>query len=751
MASQVRTLLALMVAITASMLHLAATLATEDRGSMIADTVPAVQKVIELLSDMSVKAVQGKHDEEVSYAAFDTWCKQETAQLSSTIQETTDSIESTEAEIEKLETEANALGEEKMDLKNNIANFEADKKTKKVERETALDDFLLSSRDYTESVEAIGRALDVLQKQNYDRSGTQVSLMQVSQMAMVPQEAKTMISSFLAKGLSILDGDDSATEAEGSKAAAPEAHAYEFQSSSIVTVLKGLQDKFKTELAKVQKEEVTAKNAHNLVMASLTSSIDSTQRDIQEKTQERESKLQKSAEGKRRNAGSVNVLVDDKKTLDDVTAECTEKGNTYKDNQSLRAEEIDAIKQAITVLKSQAVAGNAEKHLSLPQQAAARTTLLQIKSQEAAGERNSGVNRQVRDFLFAQGRQLRSQNLRVLSERMAANPFADVTKMVEDMISTLEKEATAESTRQAFCNKEIGMSKVTRTKLTEDIDELTAEIEQGKAFISSLTEEISTLAQEVANLEVMMGNATAMREDEKLKNTETIRDATEANAALQDAWRVLKEFYGLSSSPPAFVQVASVGDNDDLDAAAADLDKMIEATPAPTVPAAIVPAALVAAPAPSAEEAVFTPVPQKPVHKSEVYTGQQGMAGGVLGLIEVIQSDFANLRSQTEAAESTNQKLYQELMDGSRISKATKDKKIELNTLDRNSAQAHLQQSNADLKRTQDQMQAAEAYYAQLVPQCSNQGVTYQERAMARKAEIESLKEALKILSKEDI
>jgi len=47
----------------------------------------AVQKVIQMLGDMLATAKQEKHEEEVKYADFDTFCAQETADLKEDITE----------------------------------------------------------------------------------------------------------------------------------------------------------------------------------------------------------------------------------------------------------------------------------------------------------------------------------------------------------------------------------------------------------------------------------------------------------------------------------------------------------------------------------------------------------------------------------------------------------------------------------------------------------------------------------------
>jgi len=65
---------------------------------------------------------------------------------------------------------------------------------------------------------------------------------------------------------------------------------------------------------------------------------------------------------------------------------------------------------------------------------------------------------------------------------------------------------------------------------------------------------------------------------------------------------------------------------------------------------------------------------------------------------------------------------------------------------DKAAAEEKLQEDTKDLKGTQDELLAADRYYEKLVPQCIDQGQTWEERVAARESEIASLKEALKIL-----
>ena len=68
------------------------------------------------------------------------------------------------------------------------------------------------------------------------------------------------------------------------------------------------------------------------------------------------------------------------------------------------------------------------------------------------------------------------------------------------------------------------------------------------------------------------------------------------------------------------------------------------------------------------------------VFSDEPYQGMGGSSGGVVGMLEVIESDFARLESDTTSAEATAQKEYDEFMTDSKTDKTSKATDIEHKT-----------------------------------------------------------------------
>merc|ERR1719421_2360871 len=119
----------------------------------------AVQKVIQMLQDMQATAKKEKQEEAVKYAEFETFCKNEIADLKEDIKKAAEQIELLTSEIEKLTSDVEVLGKEIAELQSDVAGFEADLKAQTAQREKDHADFVAESTDFSESIDAIERAI----------------------------------------------------------------------------------------------------------------------------------------------------------------------------------------------------------------------------------------------------------------------------------------------------------------------------------------------------------------------------------------------------------------------------------------------------------------------------------------------------------------------------------------------------------------------------------------------------------------
>merc|ERR1719359_65869 len=116
-------------------------------------------------------------------------------------------------------------------------------------------------------------------------------------------------------------------------------------------------------------------------------------------------------------------------------------------------------------------------------------------------------------------------------------------------------------------------------------------------------------------------------------------------------------------------------------------------------------------------------------------------------MLEVIASDFARLESETTTAESAAAAAHKQFTNDSTRNKKVKTSELKHREGTKADKAASLQEAKKDLGTSQEELDAALAYFEKLKPSCVDAGVSYEDRVLARKEEIESLKEALKILN----
>jgi len=500
-------------------------------------------------------------------------------------------------------------------------------------------------------------------------------------MYVIPAETKSALDAFLSR--------DSEAD-ENLAVGAPEANAFEFQSQGLVDMLEKLQAKFIDERTAMEDMETNAKHAYEMLTQDLKAQIDKATEDRTEKSEFKAKALQAAADGKGDKEATTATRDEDTKYLNDLTATCEQKAAAFAERQTLRAEEIEAIQKAIEIIAGGAVSGAADKHL--PKLVQMKTSSL---AQLRAGTENPTQLR-VAVFLKNQAGKLNSRVLSVLATRVTADPMKKIKKMIKDLIVKLMEEAQQEAEQKGFCDAEMATNEQTRTEKAAAVETLSAEIDELTASVAKLTEEIVDLTAQVAGLGEAAAKATSIREEEKLKNAATIKDAQEAQTAVAQALAVLKDFYDKAAKATSFVQQQ------------------------PVAPA---------------------------IFDEEPYKGMGAENGGVVGMVEVIQSDFARLEAETTAAESENQKEYDQFMADTEIDKTSKTSDIEFKTTTKQNQEASLEEKKVDLEGTQKELATAMAYWEKLKPQCMDAVESYEDRVARRKAEIESLQEALKILT----
>merc|ERR1740130_1882975 len=281
---------------------------------------------------------------------------------------------------------------------------------------------------------------------------------------------------------------------------------------------------------------------------------------------------------------------------------------------------------------------------------------------------------------------LSSVVLQNLAAQVASNPFDKVVGMIKDLVAKLKEEAAAEAEHKAWCDEQLHDNKLKREKKTFKVNKLSANIEALIQDIASMGKKIQTLKEEQAEQTMAMSKATTVRTTEKSTNADTMADAQAGEAATKAALVVLKEFY---ASQGSFLQQAP---------------------------------------------------------EMAAYSGMSSAKGGVVGMLEVINSDFVRLAADTKASETAAAAEYNTFMTDAKGSKDSKHKLEVKTSLQKDQTEFESSQTSKDLESTQAELDKALEYQQNLKPVCLEVHVSYEERVAARKAELAALKEAYEIL-----
>merc|ERR1712008_427133 len=115
-----------------------------------------------------------------------------------------------------------------------------------------------------------------------------------------------------------------------------------------------------------------------------------------------------------------------------------------------------------------------------------------------------------------------------------------------------------------------------------------------------------------------------------------------------------------------------------------------------------------------------------------------GAGTSIIGILEVVESDFATGLAKEESQEEDAQTLYDEITQQNKVTKTMKDQDVKYKTAEVKS-----------LAKATAELSAVNEYYAKLKDRCIAKPETYEERKARRETEINGLKEALQVLETE--
>lgn len=651
-----------------------------------------IQKVIQMLQENKVKVIDDLKLEEEEMDKYLKFCDDEIDSLGYAIKVATRKISDLTAEVDDAHAQVRSLDDEIALTGRELAAKESEMMAAKQVRKKDRANFESVEKEMLTSVEALEKAI-VLVKRSMtgflqtqeggkpSRRKTKAFARKLASMlgpivnaAWVDKGTKTVLDGFLQ------DRDQEASkEDDDLELKAPEKAEKDKATGGIMQTLEDMKEKASETLSNARMEEMKANHNFQMMVASLESAMTLMQRKISDAKATKAALTEASGKAAGEVATAKKTKITDSMTMDRLKGECAISQTEWVERQKTAKDEIAAIDKAKAILTD-------------------RVKVLLIDSTDEPYESQTSVaddhqdaaqRKRLIDKLQSLGHKFGSYAMMEMASAAAQDPFAKIKGLVEEMIGKLVAAAQEEATQQAFCDEEKSKSKKEQEAKNLRFDDLKSRLDSASAMKAQLEDQIKELHAEIADIDKAAQEASEIRAANHATYLKSKKDFTEGASAVEEAIRVLKEYYASQST--SLIQKAS---------------------------------------------------------KSRPAFGgiQNDAASVIISILENSAQEFSRMLTEVEQEEAEYVAKFKERDVTLKASKKSKKDEIQSAESEIKVLNVQIQGDSEDIKMVTKELDAVMEYLDKLKPQCETKAMTYEEKKAKREDEIEGLKEALAIL-----
>jgi chromosome segregation ATPase len=663
-----------------------------------------IEKVMQMMVDLRVQSKKDGQEDELAHVKTSRHCSNEHESYTAKIASNNEKISELTDSIKGLEATTASLTEQIAKLEKELNKRTADQKKADGIRADEKAAFDQAESDFKDTISAINSALEGLKASKPALASVKKSVKTaaIAASAALSHADHQKIHAFLQQDEEPVAGTGRVRE-------------YDFKSGGVIELLEKLVHDFDTQLLDAQKAETNAVNSYDLSSQAQTASIEAAEKSKSKKEENLASDKSDLSSDKQDLNEEEADLKENTKTLKDKMKDCAQKANAYEARAEGRAGEQKAITTAIEILAKTAgvrppsydIAKKGSFFLQLAQSSDPRDKAVKLIMASAQLHKNAMMMRLAQQIKVQKG------------------PFQQIKNEIQKMIFRLNKEQTDEDAHKNWCDTEIQTTEQSQADKNEKIESLQAKMDKLESLIADLTEKIAADEAEVAETNQYIKEETEMRTANKKDNAITVADAKTAQKAVSAALAVLTKYYQSSGAVEEeyFLQVSQEKETPKMSAMATGAKDV---------------------------NFVWT--------KASVGTGDNAGfsntdgSNAVLSMLETVLEDFSKLEAETVATETSDQDAYDQDMSDKQIKLTELRQNIKMKSARKSQSEEKLVSTQGTHKKTSNQLEALDQYMLDLGDACASglsheeRDAKYDERKAARASEIQSLKDALKVL-----
>merc|ERR1719163_870101 len=400
--------------------------------------------------------------------------------------------------------------------------------------------------------------------------------------------------------------------------------------------------------------------------------------------------------------------------MENMDTDCKTKKAEWDERSKIRSGELDAMAMAKKILSKVTGVRNPDTHDIPTKSLLESTARVQQDTSNAEAKLSflQVVDPKVKavNLLRKTATAFHNKALQKLAQEISTydGPFDKIKAMIQKMIFRLMGEQKDEDEHKLWCDMETEKSTESKEDKTEKVTLLKHKIDEMDATIKLLAKQIVENNEKVASITEYQQDETRLRDENHAEILATIKDSQDAQAAINDAVSVLKDFYMESGMIPKepweFIQTRSRRDVELPDA-------------------------------PSTWDSSYTGV-----------TDPKSGADGVLALLDETMHKFSTQEADCKVTDETDQKDYEQDMANKKVEIDETNTDTQMKMAKKESVQEAMETAAAQLKHTTSELDAVEQYLKDLEPACGTGDSSYDDRKKARADEIEALRKAQTIL-----